>query len=176
MQARVIMAVLLGLSCSADAARPVAIALKLPAGVSGAGGSPAAAGQRRALLSSAQTLLVGRCTPPGPCAKLPAGLRGVNAALNGHPSRVQHKYAVGRDPAVASLSDTSLDIAELPRESQAERGGQLIGGGGGGPTDADRRRTARDVLLIMAGGALSDPALVRGLLSATTRRSFALHV
>ena len=155
MRARIITVALLALLCFSDGAGPVAIALNLPSRVPGAGASSlAAAGQRRALLSWARALLLGQCTPPAPCARLQAGFHDLSAALFGRRVSVQHIAEGSRSSASGLRSATS--------SAQEHR---LVGDAGGGPTDAVRRRTARDILLIMAGGALPDPALVRRLVS-----------
>jgi hypothetical protein len=152
MHACVIIVAMLALSCSADAYRPGAIALTLPVRVRGAGGSLAPAQQRRALLSRAQTLLSWQTLWPTPRARLSAGIHGLSAALVGRRAPAQSTPERSRTSASALLSVTA------PVQSR-----HLAGGAGGGPTDDDRRGTAREVLLVMAGGALPDPALVREL-------------
>ena len=157
MQARVVMVALLALSCSADAHRLGAIALSLPARVRGAGGSLAPAKHHRALLSRAQTLLSRQLAWPAPWARLPPGLHGLGStALVGRRAPVQHVHEGSRSSAAAQLPVT------VPAQHS-----RLSGDAGSGPTDADRRRAARDILIIMAGVALPDPALVRGLLPIT---------
>jgi len=167
---------MLALSCSAAARRISPAAPTLRAALNTGGHA-----QRGALLSQAPPLQRTPCAWLRPCTAVAAGGRSLTAALSGRPAPLLHRLRGTQ--AWANTATVTLPASR--RQDPRWRSAQLVHSSsnrpdpdsaavspiaqssasagspdGAGPTDAERGRTARDVLTIVAGGKLADPELV----------------
>ena len=179
MHAGLIVTAMLALSCSAAARSFSPIAPTLRAALNEPGGHA----QRGALLSRAPPLQRTPCTWPRPCTAAVAGGRSLTAAPAGQPVALLHRLRGTQAWVDAAMGGVHLPASRRqdPRWlsvqlTHASSEWQALGGAavspvaqsrapagspdGAGPTDAERGRTARDVLTIVAGGKLADPELV----------------